>query len=338
MVVKVRVIPGVLLQSPLKSAIMAPLNPGSLWVVFPIVGWYRSNLGLQSSLQKHLSLCFPCSPGTYKCRHNQHLESFLRSVDEKDSLRAWYYSVITCQVSGLQSLCYSEELVALDVCMNPFTSAFMLWWLSFPFGTKIYYDHSLTKLNECLSIAAALSECKINILKEIFTFKNILFWRLWVCSNYGAVTGLCESPVVFAVAVRNLLLSAHELGDTFCGVSSDLTWSFTSLTPPVWLWARYLNFQSHSFSPVEWEGWIVSWTGPVQGWALQQGCSAQWLQHWRGSSLESIPALPCLQCSMARENGIQTCSTALQSWEIPLSVLGSAWAVCEQPDGELCCL
>lgn len=71
-----------------------------------------------------------------KHQHNQHLESFLRSVDEKDSLRAWYYSAIICQVSGLQSLCYSEELAALDVCMNPFTSTFMLWWWSFPFGTK----------------------------------------------------------------------------------------------------------------------------------------------------------------------------------------------------------
>lgn len=135
-VVKVTVIPGVLLQSPLKSAIMAPLNPGSLWVGFPVVGWYWSNLGLQSSPQKCLSLRFPFSPGTYKRRHNQHLESFLRSVDEKDSLRARYYSAITRQVSGLQSLCYGEELAALDVCMNPFTSPFMLWWWSFPFGTK----------------------------------------------------------------------------------------------------------------------------------------------------------------------------------------------------------
>lgn len=128
-----------------------------------------------AKLFRNTSVCFPCSPGTHKHQHNQHLQSFLRSVDEKDSLRAWYYSAITCQVSGLQSLCYSEELAALDVCMNPFTSTFMLWWWSFPFGTKICYDQSLTKLNKCLSIAAALSECKSNALKEVFKFENVLF-------------------------------------------------------------------------------------------------------------------------------------------------------------------
>lgn len=148
-----------------------------LWVAFPIVEWHWSGLELQSSLQKHLSLLFPCSPGTHKCQHNQHLESFLRSVDEKGSLRAQYFPAITCQVSGLQSLCYSEELEALDVCMNPFTSTLLLWWWSFPFGTKIYYDQSLTKLNKCLPTAAALSECKTNALKEVLKFENVLFWE-----------------------------------------------------------------------------------------------------------------------------------------------------------------
>lgn len=221
-VVKVSLIPGVLLQSPLKSAIMAPLNMGSLWVSVPIVEWHWSNLELQSSLQKRLSL-FPCSPGTHTRWHNQHLQSFLRSVDEWDSLRARYYSAITCQVSGLQTLFYSEELAALDCLHEPIYLHFHPLMMELSFGNKIYSDQSLSKLNQCLSVVAALSECKSNALKEVLKFKNVLCWRLCVCSNRGAVWA--RSGVCWAHTVRG------HTTNTFCGVSSDLGWPFTSLTP-----------------------------------------------------------------------------------------------------------
>lgn len=64
---------------------------------------------------------------------------------------------------------------------------------------------------------------------------------------------------------------------------------------------------------------------------------------WWGSRLEAAPALPCLECSVAYEKGIQTCSTALKSCYFPQSwqwfpVLCSAWTGFVQSDGLHRCL
>lgn len=176
----------------------------------------------------------------------------------------------------------------------------MLWWWSFPFGTKIYSDQSLTKLNQSLSVVAALSECKSNALKEVFKFENVLCWRFCVCSDHGAAVGLCEPPVVF---------EHTQWGDTW---HTHILWgeqwprvAFTSLTPYCGLGTLFKCWVSQSLSCglgraaalLDWlspAGMLCPVTAALVRSSLEtvpaHACSAPWLGKMGYTNLQHCPA------------------------------------------------
>lgn len=173
---------------------MAPLNQVSYCRM------YWSNLVLRRYLQKSLSVLSSYS-GSYKCWHNQHLESFLRCTDEKDCLRARYcYSAIICQVSGLQTLCYSEGLV-LDVCMNPFTYTFKLWWWRCSFGEKEEWPDYNDSPSSIIPFSLLLLFLNARAMpwKRFLNFKTCCFEDLGSVLHDPAATDVCKPPEVFTL-------------------------------------------------------------------------------------------------------------------------------------------
>lgn len=103
-----------------------------------------------------------------------------------------------------------------------------------------------------------------------------IFWRLWVCSNHGAAAGLqCESPVVFAVAVRDPPPRGHVADTHFAGWA--VTWGGHSLPwPPHCGFGHVIQCSTSQFLTCGMGRVAPLGDWPGQGGTLQQGCSAQW--------------------------------------------------------------